>query len=99
VVDDAPRTLLLILSPIVVVVLVLTVVVFLARRVWRYPVFLIGATVLVGVGLGSSWWACAKLVTGLAVLGGVWAWQHPDSFTRTVLRQVRSKWRRVVIYA
>jgi DNA segregation ATPase FtsK/SpoIIIE, S-DNA-T family len=94
-----PRKLLLILSPIVVMALVMTVVVFLARRVWRYPMFLIGATVLAGVGIGSSWWACAKLATGLAVLGGVWAWQHPDSFTRTVLRQVRSEWRRAVVYA
>ena len=94
-----PRKLLLILSPIVVMALVMTVVVFLARRVWRYPVFLVGATVLVGVGLGSSWWACARLVTGLAVLGGVWAWRHSERTSRTVLREVRSEWRRALVYA
>jgi S-DNA-T family DNA segregation ATPase FtsK/SpoIIIE len=95
-----PRKLLIALSPIIVVAVVTAVVVaFVARRVWRYPLFLIGAAILVSLGIGSSWWAPAKLLTALAVLGGWWAWQHPDSFTRTVVRQVRSEWRRAVVYA
>jgi S-DNA-T family DNA segregation ATPase FtsK/SpoIIIE len=28
-----------------------------------------------------------------------WAWAHPGSFHRTVVRQVRSEWRRVLVYA
>jgi S-DNA-T family DNA segregation ATPase FtsK/SpoIIIE len=94
-----PRKLLLAASPIILVTVVATVVAFLARRVWRYPLFLIGAAILVGLGVGSSWWAPAKLLTTLGVLNGLWAWQHPDSFNRTVARQVRSEWRRAVVYA
>jgi DNA segregation ATPase FtsK/SpoIIIE, S-DNA-T family len=94
-----PRKLLLALAPIVLVAVAMTVVVFLARRVWRYPVFLIGTAILVGLGVGYSWWAPVKLFVALGVLGGLWAWQHPDSFTRTVLRQVRSEWRRAMVYA
>jgi DNA segregation ATPase FtsK/SpoIIIE, S-DNA-T family len=94
-----PRKLLLALAPIILVAVVTTVVMFLARRVWRYPLFVVGSAVLVGLSVGYSWWAPVKLLTALAVLGGLWAWQHPDSFTRTVVRQVRSEWRRAVVYA
>ena len=62
-----PRKLLLALSPVVLV----GVVVFIARRVWRYPLFLIGAAVLVVLGVGWSWWVPVGLLAGLAVLG--WA--------------------------
>ena len=94
-----PRKLLLAASPIILLAVVITVVMFLARRVWRYPLFMIGATVLVALDVGYSWRAPVKLLAALGVVGGVWAWQHPDSFTRTVLRQVRSEWRRAVVYA
>ena len=94
-----PRKLLLTASPIILMAVVTTVVAFLARRVGRYPLFLIGAVVLVGLGVGSSWWAPVTLLTALAVLGGLWVWRHLDSFTRTVVRQVRSEWRRAVVYA
>ncbi|MGH3783199.1 MAG: FtsK/SpoIIIE domain-containing protein [Pseudonocardiaceae bacterium] len=94
-----PRKLLLAASPIILVAVVTTVMVFLARRVWRYPLFLIGASILVELGIGYSWWAPVKLLTAVAVLCGLWLWQHPDSFRRTVLRQVRSEWRRAVVYA
>jgi S-DNA-T family DNA segregation ATPase FtsK/SpoIIIE len=93
------RKLLLAASPIIAAVVVVMVLVFLARRVWRYPLFLIGATTLIGLGVGYSWSASLELLTALAVLGGLWAWQHLDSFTRTVVRQVRSEWRRALIYA
>ncbi|HSZ29785.1 MAG TPA: FtsK/SpoIIIE domain-containing protein [Pseudonocardiaceae bacterium] len=94
-----PRKLLLAASPIILLAVVTTVVAFIARRVWRYPLFVIGAAVLVVVDVGYSWWTPVTLLAALAVLSGVWAWQHPDSFTRTVARQVRSEWRRAVIYA
>jgi len=93
-----PRKLLLAASPIILIAVVTTVVVFAARRVWRYPLFLIGTSILVGLGGGYSWWAPAQLLATLGVLCGVWAWQHPDSFARTVVRQVRSEWRRAVLY-
>ena len=94
-----PRKLLLVTTPVLLVVVLVAVVVFLARRVWRYPLFVIGAAVLAGLDLGWSWWAPVGLLTGLAVLGGLWAWRHRASFTRIVVRQVRSEWRRVVVYA
>ncbi|MCA1709933.1 MAG: cell division protein FtsK, partial [Actinobacteria bacterium] len=94
-----PRKLLLAASPIIVVAVVTTVVVFVARRVWRYPLLLIGAVIMAGLGVGSSWWAPVTLLAALGALCGLWAWQHPDSFTRTVVRQVRSEWRRAVVYA
>jgi DNA segregation ATPase FtsK/SpoIIIE, S-DNA-T family len=94
-----PRTLLLAASPIILIAVVTTVVVFAARRVGRYPLFVVGSAVLVGLGVGHSWWAPAQLLAALGILGGLWAWQHPDSFTRIVLRQVRSEWRRALVYA
>ncbi|HEX2298461.1 MAG TPA: FtsK/SpoIIIE domain-containing protein, partial [Pseudonocardiaceae bacterium] len=94
------RKLLLVLSPIIAVAVVLTVTVFVARRVWRYPLFLLGAAALGGLGIAySSWWAPAGLLAGLGALGGLWVWAHPDSFARAVRRQARSEWRRVVVYA
>ncbi|MGH4006943.1 MAG: FtsK/SpoIIIE domain-containing protein [Pseudonocardiaceae bacterium] len=94
-----PRKLLVAASPIILIAVVTTVMMFAARRVWRYPLFVIGTAILVGLGMGGSWWAPVTLLAVLVVLGGLWAWQHPDSFTRTVLRQVRSEWRRAVVYA
>lgn len=94
-----PRKVLLAASPIIAVAVVAAVTVFVARRVWRYPVFLIGMSVLLGLGLTYSWWAPVILLTALGLAGGVWAWLHPDSLGRTVVRQVRSEWRRATIYA
>jgi len=94
-----PRKLLLAASPIILMALVTTIVAFVVRRVWRYPLFVIGTAILAGVGVGYSWCASVKLLIVLGVVCGVWARQHPDSFTRTVLRQVRSEWRRAVVSA
>ncbi|MGH8623922.1 MAG: type IV secretory system conjugative DNA transfer family protein [Gammaproteobacteria bacterium] len=94
-----PRKLLLAVSPVIVVVVLVMVVVFAARRVWRYPLFLIGAVAVAGPGVGHSWWAPVWLAAAVAVGCGLWAWQHPDSLNRTVVRQVRSEWRRALVYA
>jgi len=94
-----PRKLLLAASPIIAVMVAAMALVFLTRRVWRYPLFVIGGMVLVGLGVGCSWWVPVELLTALAVVCGLWAWAHLDSFTRIVVRQVRSEWRRALIYA
>ena len=94
-----PRKLLLAASPIILMALATTIVAFAIRRVWRYPLFLISTTILVGLDVSYSWWTPVKLLAALGVGCGVWAWQHPDSFARTVARQVRSEWRRALVYA
>ncbi|MGH3787493.1 MAG: FtsK/SpoIIIE domain-containing protein [Pseudonocardiaceae bacterium] len=94
-----PRKLLLVASPVIAVLVVAMVLVFTARRVRRYPLFLIGTATLAALGVGHSWWAPVTLLTALGVVGGLWAWQYPDSFARTVVRQIRSEWRRAQVYA
>ncbi|MGH3916731.1 MAG: FtsK/SpoIIIE domain-containing protein [Pseudonocardiaceae bacterium] len=95
-----PRKLLLILSPIIVLAVLVAVAVFLARRIWRYPLFVSGGAGLAWLIVSSSsWWAPIGLASGLGIAGGLWAWAHPDSFGRIALRQARSEWRRVVVYA
>ena len=94
----APRKLLLVASPIIAVAVAVMVVVFLARRVWRYPLSLISGMTLIVLWVGCSWWAPVGLLTALGVGCGLWAWQHQDSFHRTVVRQVRSEWRRALVY-
>ncbi|MGH3933415.1 MAG: FtsK/SpoIIIE domain-containing protein, partial [Pseudonocardiaceae bacterium] len=94
-----PRRFLLAVSPVIVVVILVMVVVFAARRVWRYPLLLIGAVTVAGLGVGHSWWAPVWLAAAVAAGCGLWAWQHPDSLNRTVVRQVRSEWRRALVYA
>jgi DNA segregation ATPase FtsK/SpoIIIE, S-DNA-T family len=94
-----PRRFLLAVSPVIVVVVLISVLVFLARRVWRYPLFLIGGTILAGLGVGYSWWTSAGVLAGLGAAGGLWAWGHRDSFDRIAARQVRSEWRCAFVYA
>ncbi|HEX2297656.1 MAG TPA: FtsK/SpoIIIE domain-containing protein [Pseudonocardiaceae bacterium] len=95
-----PRKALLALSPVIVLAIVAAVAVLVARRVWRYPLLSIGATVPLGLGvIYSSWWMPVGVLTGLGATGGMWAWAHSGSFHRTVVRQVRSEWRRALVYA
>jgi DNA segregation ATPase FtsK/SpoIIIE, S-DNA-T family len=65
-----PRQLLWAISPVIVVVILVMVLVFLAQRVWRYPLFLIGGTILTGLGVGYSRWVSAGVLAGLGVTPG-----------------------------
>jgi S-DNA-T family DNA segregation ATPase FtsK/SpoIIIE len=94
-----PRRLLYFLAPVIAVAVTVWLAVCVGRRVYRYPLAITGAAVLVGLGVGYSWWAAAGLVAVLGVLCGAWARWHRDSFERTALRQARSEWRRVRVYA
>jgi S-DNA-T family DNA segregation ATPase FtsK/SpoIIIE len=94
-----PKQFLMALTPIILLAAAVWLAVFLARRLYRYPLAITGSAVLVGLGLGWSWWAAAGLPVLVGVGCGLWAWYHRDSFDRTVLRQARSEWRRLTVYA
>lgn len=95
----SPRKLLLVASPLIVLAVLVAVTVFVGRRVWRYPLFLLGGAVLAMLGLHYPWWVPVGVLAGLSTLGALWAWQLPDSFARTVARQVCSEWRHALVYA
>jgi S-DNA-T family DNA segregation ATPase FtsK/SpoIIIE len=88
-----------VVSPIILLATMVAVVMFVARRVWRYALCMTSTVILAGPGVGCSWVACAELTAGLVGLGGLWAWQHPASFARIVVGQLRSEWRRALVYA
>jgi DNA segregation ATPase FtsK/SpoIIIE, S-DNA-T family len=94
-----PRRFLWAVSPIIAVVAMVMILVFAARRVWRYPLFLIGSSIVAGLGMNYSWWAPVWLVVGLGAASALWALAHRDSFERIAARQMRSEWRRALVYA
>ncbi len=94
-----PRKLLYALAPIITAAVTIRLLVFVCRRLYRYPLAITTTVIVVGLGVGSSWWTATGLLAAVGVLVGVWAWAHRDSFDRTLLRQVRSEWRRGRVYA
>lgn len=94
-----PRKVLVAASPILAVAVVGWLVVFIVRKLWRYPLAMLGAAVVSGLGVGVAWWAPVVVFSGIGAVLGLWAWAHRDSFDRTAVRQVRSEWRRAVVYA
>ena len=67
-----PRKLLYVLAPIITVAVVIRLLVFVARRLYRYPVAVIGAATLATLGVTVSWWASAGLLALLVMVVGVW---------------------------
>jgi DNA segregation ATPase FtsK/SpoIIIE, S-DNA-T family len=94
-----PRKLLVAASPLLVLVLLGWLVLFTARKLWRYPVALTSVAVAVGLGAGLPWWVPVAGFGGLGAGLGLWAWAHRDSFQRIAVRQIRSEWRRIRVYA
>lgn len=94
-----PRKVLLVVLPLILAWAAWTVGNFTARRVYRYPVLLLGTTGAVWLGLATSWWWTAGTVSGLGLVLAVWWRLGPDSYGRTVTRQVHSEIRRARIYA
>lgn len=66
-----PRTPLLAASPPILLAILATVVTFLARRMWRYPLFLISTAVALGLGVSRPWGTPVTLLTTLAALSGL----------------------------
>lgn len=77
-----PRKFLLAVSPIIAVGVVVMIEVFTARRVSRYPLFVIGGAIVAGLVVSYSWWAPVWLTAGLGAASVLWTWVHPDSFER-----------------
>jgi hypothetical protein len=74
-----PRKLLVAASPIIALVLLGWLVVFTARKLWRYPLALTSTTVTVALGVGWSWWVPVAVFGGIGAGLGLWAWAHRDS--------------------
>jgi S-DNA-T family DNA segregation ATPase FtsK/SpoIIIE len=96
---NMPKPVLCWLAPVIVVAVTVWLLIFVGRRLYRYPVAIFGGALLVAAGVTWSWWTAGGLLGLGAALGGLWAWAHRDSFDRTLLRQLRSEWRRVCVYA
>lgn len=99
VVDEPPQAGIYALSLVIALAVIIWLLIFVARRLYRYPLAIVGGAVLAGLGVGWSWWAAAGLLGASAALGRLWCWAHRDSFHRTVARQLRSEWRRATVYA
>jgi DNA segregation ATPase FtsK/SpoIIIE, S-DNA-T family len=96
-----PKKLLLVGVPIIAAWLIVRLVVFTARRVYRYTVLVTLAVGLVAayVTAGRDWVAPVLIAAWLAVLGGSWWLLHGASFEWFCWRQVRSEYRRAYVYA
>ncbi|GAY12623.1 FtsK/SpoIIIE domain-containing protein [Pseudonocardia sp. N23] len=93
-----PGKALFVAAPVIAAYVLVRVLDFTARRVWRYPVTLVAVAAAMWFGLTASWWWVAGAVALVAVVGGVWRWRWPDSFDRIVRRQIASEWRRAWVY-
>ncbi|MBN9109613.1 MAG: cell division protein FtsK [Pseudonocardia sp.] len=93
-----PGKALLVFAPVILGYLLVRAVDFAARRVYRYPVVLLGTLALVWLGLASSWWWVLLAAALLAGLAALWRWRWPDSFDRIARRQLASEWRRAWVY-
>lgn len=95
-----PGKLLLVLAPVVAVVLLVKLVIYAVRRVYRYPLLITLAAGLVAVYLTwNAVGAVALVVLVLGVVAVVWGLVHRSSFDRLAVRQVRSEVRRLRVYA
>lgn len=94
-----PNKLLAAASPVILAGLLVWLVVYVVRRLYRYPV-LITVSVAAAVSVWAYGWLRPALLLGcLGMLGAVWWRVHPSSFERVVWRQVRSEYRRLGVYA
>lgn len=96
---NLPKPVLYWLAPVIAFAAAVLLLIFAGRRLYRYPVAILGGSVLAGLGITWFWWASAGSLALAAGLAGLWAWAHRESFDRTLLRQLRSEWRRVWVYA
>ncbi|ASO18933.1 S-DNA-T family DNA segregation ATPase FtsK/SpoIIIE [Actinoalloteichus hoggarensis] len=95
----SPRWALVLAVPFLAVGLVVWLSVVVLRKASRYPV--VAFVVLVLVVIGPLWGWTVALILGavLALVLVGWWWRFRPSFLRLVLGEVRSEWRRLVVYA
>lgn len=94
-----PWKVLIPLLPVVLTVAAVRVLIWCARRVYRYPVALVVTAGAVALYAEAGWVAALAPVLGIAAALAVWWWQHRASFTRYALAQLRSEYRRASVYA
>jgi S-DNA-T family DNA segregation ATPase FtsK/SpoIIIE len=94
-----PRRVLYMVGPLIALWLAGRVVEQIARRLWRYPVILLGTAGLVALGWSAGWWWVLGAAVVVGVACGLWWCCWPDSWHRTGGRQIRSEYRRAWIYA
>ncbi|MDQ3988254.1 MAG: FtsK/SpoIIIE domain-containing protein [Actinomycetota bacterium] len=95
---NLPRKLLLIVSPILMLVAVVVLAVFIARKLYRYP---LGLVLLIAALVLYAWAGCpvVAVLGGVVLLVGVGCWRWPGPWvSRAVARQARSEWRRATCY-
>jgi DNA segregation ATPase FtsK/SpoIIIE, S-DNA-T family len=93
-----PGRLLLIAAPVITAVLLARLLKQIARRLYRYPVLILGAIGMLALGAVEGWTIAIVVVADMAALGMLWWHLHPASFA-VVERQLRSEGRRLVVYA
>lgn len=93
-----PSKALFVAAPVIAGYLAVRLVDLVARRVYRYPVTLLGLAAALWFGLTASWWWVALAVGVVVIAAAVWRWQWPDSFDRITRRQIASEWRRAWVY-
>ena len=95
---NLPRKLLLVVSPILLLVTAVVLVVFVVRKLYRYPLGLMLLTATLVLYDWSGWPAVAGLGGVVLLIGvGCWYWSDP-AVCRVLARQVRSEWRRATCY-
>jgi S-DNA-T family DNA segregation ATPase FtsK/SpoIIIE len=93
-----PPKLLLIVSPVIAATLLGRLIEQVGRRIYRYPVLILGSVALLALAAWSGREAAAIVLADLLIVGLLWWALHRRSFA-PVERQLRSELRRLLVYA
>ncbi|AOS61148.1 FtsK/SpoIIIE domain-containing protein [Actinoalloteichus hymeniacidonis] len=94
----SPRWALVLVAPLIAVGLAVWLTVVVARKAARYPLAFAVVLVLVVAWHGWGWPVALILGAILALVLVGWWWRFRPSFVRLVLVEIRSEWRRLIVY-